>query len=82
MIELWDSLRARETGAKAPPAILGYRGCVLRHEDGTEFTAFDGVVTRKINQKSESRVDVDRRFEKRLLSSATAELLRGLPVPL
>jgi hypothetical protein len=66
---LWETFELL-AGSKpyAPP--LGYKGCALRHGTDLEYTAYGGVVTRKMKNEFESRRDKGRSFEKLLLQSA------------
>jgi len=57
---------------KSPP--LGYSGCFMKCDDRKWF-AYSNVVTLKKNNKSESRIDKDRKFEKLLFNSAPIGIL-------
>src|SRR5215469_18841542 len=67
---IWESLpvsKSRALAASAPP--LGYRGCFLRHPDGTEWSAFAGIVTCRSGTGAESRRDIGREFERAVLAT-------------
>jgi hypothetical protein len=72
--KIWGSLEPW-TGEhpSAPP--LGYRGCFIRCKPDIEWFAYEGVVTLKTPDGSESRIDKGKKFEKLLLSSAPEGLL-------
>jgi hypothetical protein len=73
---IWESLPVSNSAAlpaSAPP--LGYRGCFLRHPDGTEWSAFAGIVTCHSGTSAESRRDVGREFERAVLATAPAGVL-------
>jgi hypothetical protein len=74
--EIWNLLPASKP-ATAAPAVppLGYRGCFLRHSDGSEWSAFAGIVTRRSGTAAESRRDIGREFERAVLASAPAGIL-------
>jgi hypothetical protein len=73
---IWKSLPAStpETAAPTAPA-LGYSGCFLRHPNGSEWSAFAGMVTRRSRTGVESRRDSGREFERAVLASAPAGIL-------
>jgi hypothetical protein len=73
---IWESLPVSKSPAlatSAPP--LGYRGCFLRHPDGTEWSAFAGVVTCRSKTRAESRRDIGREFERAVLATAPTGVL-------
>ncbi len=72
-----EALWAKSTVTDSVPAppILGYRGSVLRIDQGAEYRAFGGVVTRQRGQGEESRLDAGREFERLLVSTAPEGLL-------
>jgi hypothetical protein len=74
--KIWKSLPAStpETASPGAPP-LGYRGCFLRHPDGSEWSAFDGIVTRRSGTGVESRRDSGREFERVVLASAPPGIL-------
>jgi hypothetical protein len=72
--KVWDSLE-HWTGEHPPAPPLGYRGSFLRCEPDIEWSAYEGVVTRKTVQGSESRIDKNKNFERLLLYSAPKGLL-------
>src|SRR5215472_5493274 len=59
---IWNSLVASKPSTPASPPPLGYRGCFLRHPNGTEWSAFAGVVTRRSGRGAETRSDPNREF--------------------
>lgn len=71
---IWNSLRTSAAGLAHQPH-LGYRGCFLRDPDGTEWSAFAGVVTHQSRTSAESRSDPDRKFERAVLTTAPANML-------
>jgi hypothetical protein len=73
---IWNSLPASTAATVAPPP-LGYRGCLLRLPDGTEYFSFAGVVTRRSEGAAETRRDPNREFERVLLATAPAGILPG-----
>jgi hypothetical protein len=72
--KIWKSLERWEGEHPSVPQ-LGYRGCFLRCKPGIEWLAYNGVVTRKIGRKYESRIDKNRSFERLLLDSAPKGIL-------
>jgi hypothetical protein len=72
---IWNSLRVSAASAVADQPPLGYRGCFLRQPDGTEWSAFAGVITRRSSTGAESRDDPDRKFERLVLATAPANVL-------
>jgi len=66
---LWERLEPCPPPAPAAPR-LGYRGVSVTCAVEGEFVAFAGVVTRATGSAVECRKDVDRRFERLLLSTA------------
>jgi hypothetical protein len=75
---IWNSLPASKAPTLVPPPPpLGYRGCFLRHSDGTEWSAFAGVVTCRSGTSAESRPDPGREFERVVLAAAPAGILPG-----
>ncbi len=71
---MWDLLDSFSEELPSPPK-LGYRGCFLRCSAGLEWFAYGSVVTLKKKGKHESRKDIDRKFERLLLSSDPEGLL-------
>src|SRR6266853_3643095 len=70
---IWNSLPASKPPTLTPLApLLGYRGSFLRHPDGTEWSAFAGIVTSRSGLGAESRRDVGREFERAVLATAPA----------
>ncbi len=72
--ETWNSLQTHKGEFPSPP-LLGYRGCYLKSDRGIEWLAFEGVVTLLIEGRQESRKDIERTFERLVLSSAPKGLL-------
>ena len=72
---IWNSLPALAAPMIAHQPPLGYRGCFLRQPDGTEWSAFAGVVTRQARTGAESRGDPDRKFERAVLTTAPSNML-------
>jgi hypothetical protein len=72
LLRIWDSLDPTPVATK-PNSFLGYRGCFV--EDGEErWTASDDIVTIQRPHGTESRRDVRREFERRILSTAPVGL--------
>ena len=65
--EIWNLMEPYSGELPIPP-ILGYRGCFLNCEPGTEWFAYDGVVTMKTVEGSSLRRDKDKKFEKKTCS--------------
>jgi hypothetical protein len=75
---IWNLLEtlSDKFSSPPPPPILGYRGCFVRNNDSNrEWLVYGVVVTLKMNDSSESRLDRQYRFETLLLSSAPIGLL-------
>ena len=77
LLAIWDALEPFEGSLPAAPA-LGYRGCALRDGDGRTWSTHGDVVRLTQDGAGESRVDGERRFEGRLLSSAPEGLLPAI----
>lgn len=74
---LWA--KSRPPGeSPAPPPPLGYRGVTLSAPDGTEWTAYRGVITKKFDGGVERRADEEGLWERTLLESAPAGMLPPL----
>jgi hypothetical protein len=72
---IWNLLETLSDKFSSPPT-LGYRGCFVRNNNANrEWFVYGVVVTLKMNDSSESRLDIQYRFEKLLLSSAPIGLL-------
>jgi hypothetical protein len=73
---IWNLLETLSDKFSSPPPTLGYRGCCVRNNDSNrEWFVYGVVVTLKMNDSSESRLDRQYRFETLLLSSAPIGLL-------
>lgn len=72
--QIWNSLEI-EAGEHLPAPPLGYRGCYLRYRPDTEWSAYNGVATKKTAKRHESRVDDNRRIERLILNSAPEGIL-------
>ena len=74
---IWNLLETLpDKFSSSPPPTLGYRGCFVRDNDSNrEWFVYGVIVTLKMNDSSESRLDRQYRFEKLLLSSAPIGLL-------
>lgn len=70
---LWATLDV--TKAPPEPGALGYRGCVLRTDEGDEYYARRSVVTWRCGELEQSRQDAGRQFERLLLSTARKRLV-------
>jgi|SRR4029077_523310 len=73
---IWEPLPVSNSpglAVSAPP--LGYRGCFLRNPDGTEWSAFAGIVTCRSGTGAVSRRDIGREFERAVLATAPAGVL-------
>jgi hypothetical protein len=68
--KIWQELNPY-VGELSRPA-LGYGGCTLTAPGGDQWLVYGEVVTRTHGELIEARADTDRRFEKKLLSSAPA----------
>lgn len=66
---IWELL-APYTGVSHKHTRLGYSGCKMLVENGIEFLAFNGIVTRYQSGKVELRADQNRTFEKTILNTA------------
>jgi hypothetical protein len=73
--KLWDSFPVAAQAMENPPAKLGYRGCFVRGSKNLEWTAFNGFVHLKTPSGIQTRLDVERVFEKGVLASAPKGLL-------
>ncbi len=71
---IWDLLESTEQYG-APSPRLGYRGCYLRRAANRIWTAYNGLVTLTLGDRTESRHDPDRRFERVLLGSAPPSVI-------
>lgn len=72
--KIWKILEPIKKGPKpAPP--LGYRGCIVKCNKDIEWFAYEGVMTLKKRGISESRLDIDRKFEKLVIYSAPKGLI-------
>jgi hypothetical protein len=80
LLHLWATLSTERGAARPTPAALGYRGCELRTDLGT-WHAFDGVVTRRLEQSEEARSDPSRGFERAALATAPAGLVPAQALP-
>ena len=78
LLALWAELPSRPARPPLPPP-LGYRGCLLRAPDGRTWESFGGQVTLNDGQLTQTRGDLDRRFERLLLSTAPANALPPFP---
>jgi len=74
LMDIWGALELWEGALPSAPA-LGYRGCALRDRAGREWSTHGDVVRLTQDRSTQSRVDPERRFERRLLSSAPPGLL-------
>jgi hypothetical protein len=67
--KIWRALKPENVEVSQQTS-LGYRGCFLKCSGQRQWVAFDGVVVLKTAQRSESRRDIEKRFERTLLASA------------
>jgi hypothetical protein len=78
LLELWATLEPLPRVAEEP-ARLGYRGSFLRGPDSQEWLAFTNTVTYRSPTRTESRRDVNRKFEASLLRTAPPATLPDDP---
>jgi hypothetical protein len=71
---MWDELEPTAEQKPYAPK-LGYRGCSMKCASDREYTAYGGVVTKKVGKTTESRKDETKRFEKVLLATAPKGIL-------
>ncbi len=74
LLKVWNTLKPMRSGHQPAPK-LGYQGCYLRCPNNQEWIAFEGVVTLRKFDTLEYRQDGERKFEKKLLSSAPKGVL-------
>jgi hypothetical protein len=72
--KIWNTLEPMKGNPPSAPS-LGYRGCVVKCNDSTEWFAYKGVVTLKRKSILENYLDRARKVEKLLISSAPNGLI-------
>src|SRR5438046_9545626 len=67
ILGMWESA-GQNAGSLPPAPALGYRGVSIRG-DGESWRAFGGIVSRNRGGAEESRADINREIERRILAS-------------
>lgn len=72
--KIWSCLGAMQDEPPRVPG-LGYRGCLIRCENGTEWFVYKSFVRLNRPGESESRQDGSMKFERLVISSAPEGLV-------
>lgn len=74
LLKIWDSLVPMQRELPSAPP-LGYRGCLIKCNSDIEWFVYKNLVTLKRSDKTESRDDNYKKFEKLVISSAPEGLV-------
>ncbi len=72
--DIWNSLTPYY-GEPLSPTSLGYRGCIVSCNNGTEWFVFQNMISFTINGKTEIRTDKNKEIEDLILDSAPQDIV-------
>jgi len=81
LVAIWDELPSTHKEMPEAP-LLGYRGCQMMAADTRTWRAFGGIVVLRAGEEGQvdSRADIQRQWESRLLDTAPSGLLPPINV--